>query len=109
MESHDFFKNIIIAGYTLLFLPGSTVVVHHDIVSTLLAPLWGVVVGTKKELWWMFLGTMDLCQVHQYIDLIIYVTEHAMLGSKLTKLKYLSEFSTDLHQTFRTGLIFLRW
>lgn len=47
MESHDFFGKIIIACFTLLFLPGSTVVVHHDIVTAVLLAitLWGVVVG----------------------------------------------------------------
>ena len=32
-----------------------------------------------------------------------------MLWSKLTKHKYLSGISTFLHETFRTGLIFLSW
>ena len=31
----------------------------------------------------------------------------AVLWSKVTKFKYLNRFSTDLHQTFRTGFVFL--
>ena len=42
-----------------------------------------------------------------FFNLIKMSPRSAMLLSKVRKVKYLSGFSTDLHQTFRMGLIFL--